>query len=347
MVVIRPIALEDLDQIVDLAGQADFGLTTLPADRELLQRRILRSCYSFERLVDRPGGEIYLLVMEDLDIRRVVGTSGIVSRVGGFEPFYFYQIETVVRESAFLQVRKEIPVLHLVAEHDGPAEIGTLFLAPQYRQAGNGRLLSQSRFLFMAQYRQAFAASVIAELRGVIDESGYSPFWEAVGRHFFDIDFPKADYLSMKDKRFIAELMPTHPLYIPLLPKEAQSAIGQVHKKTKPALRILQEEGFAFNGLVDIFDAGPILSCPLDHIRTIRESAAARVADCRQREMDSEVFVLANTPGELRDFRACMGAVELDPGSGVCLGASTAVLLGVEPGERVRFAPLRPRQRAG
>ena len=211
MVVFRPVNLDDLDPIVHLATLADFGLTTLPRDPEFLGKRIRDSQYSFERKAEAPGGEFYLFVLEDLEAARVVGTSGIVSRVGGFEPFYAYRIETVVHESQKLQVRKEVRALHLVAEHDGPCEIGTLFLSPEYRRAGLGRLLSKSRFLFMADQRQAFTSAVIAEMRGVSEE-GRSPFWEALGRHFFDIDFPKADYLSMLDKKFIAELMPSHPI---------------------------------------------------------------------------------------------------------------------------------------
>ena len=50
---------------------------------------------------------------------------------------------------------------------------------------------------------------MIAEMRGVIDDQGRSAFWDAVGKHFFEIDFPKADYLSMVNKKFIADLMPT------------------------------------------------------------------------------------------------------------------------------------------
>ena len=117
-----------------------------------------------------------------------------------------------------LNVRKDVRTLTLVEEHNGPCEIGSLFLHPDYRRDGNGRLLSLSRFLFMAEHRQRFEPQVIAEMRGVIDDQGRSPFWDAVGKHFFEIDFPKADYLSMVNKKFIADLMPRHPLYVPLLP---------------------------------------------------------------------------------------------------------------------------------
>ncbi|MFV2067392.1 MAG: arginine N-succinyltransferase, partial [Pirellulales bacterium] len=276
MIVVRPVQMRDVDSIASLAQRAEAGLTTLPKDRSLLEERVRRACESFARHVDKPEGEPYLLVGEDSETGRLIGTSGIVSRVGGFEPFYAYEVRTDVYQSKQLNIRREIPALYLSAEHDGPSEIGTLFVDPGQRGAGLGALLSKTRFLFMAEYRQAFASPVIAELRGVSDQQGRPPFWEAIGRHFFEIDFAHADYLSVQDKKFIAELMPTHPIYIPLLPPEAQRAIGQVHEKTRPALEILKQEGFVLGGKVDIFDAGPIVVCPLDRIRSVRDSSRQR-----------------------------------------------------------------------
>ncbi|PWS15075.1 arginine N-succinyltransferase, partial [Klebsiella pneumoniae] len=75
-----------------------------------------------------------------------------------------------------------------------------------------------------------FNAKVVAEMRGVIDEHGYSPFWESLGKRFFAIEFSRADYLSGTGKKaFIAALMPKHPLYIDFLSDEARAVIGQVH----------------------------------------------------------------------------------------------------------------------
>src|SRR5687767_12796259 len=138
MLVIRPVSLNDLDALVGLTASTGYGLTTLPADPAFLRKRILRSQRSFEGIGDHPNGDAYLLVLENTATRAVLGTSGCVSKVGGFEPFYAYRIETTVHHSRFLGVRKEIAVLHLVAEHNGPCEIGSLFLAPQHRGGHNG-----------------------------------------------------------------------------------------------------------------------------------------------------------------------------------------------------------------
>src|SRR5262249_2187424 len=157
-------------------------------DAKLLRKRIRESLRGFEHLADEdaPKGETYLFVLEDIENHKVVGTCGVVSKVGGFEPFYAYRVETSVPESNQLNVRNEIGTLPLVEEHDGPCEIGSLFLSPSYRKDGNGRLLSLSRFLFMAEHREYFDPVVIAEMRGVVDDQGQSPFWDALGRHFFD-----------------------------------------------------------------------------------------------------------------------------------------------------------------
>jgi arginine N-succinyltransferase len=337
--VIRPVAADDLDALVELANHTGHGLTTLPRDREILRRRIDRSRRSFDGIGDAPGGEQYLFVLEDLPSRQAAGTCGIIAKVGGYEPFYAYRIDKSVHESEFLGVRKEVPTLHLVAEHNGPSEVCSLFLSPRFRASGAGRLLSISRFLFMAEHPGAFDKMVIAEMRGVVDSDGRSPFWDAIGKHFFDIDFPKADYLSMVNKRFIAELMPKHPIYIPLLPEAAQQVIAQVHPETRPAVRLLESEGFAFNGMVDIFEAGPIVVCPLEKVRTARlsrRSQVAEVVDSPAAGADS--VVAAVKPGQ---YRATRAHVEMISDTNARIAKETALALGLETGDFIRHSPFK------
>jgi arginine N-succinyltransferase len=340
MVVIRPITLDDLDAVEALTEFTGFGLTTLPKDAKLLRRRIRDSLRGFEKLGDQdpPRGETYLFVLQDLSSGKVVGTSGIVSKVGGFEPFYSYRIETSIHESSQLNVRKEIRTLHLVEDHDGPCEIGSLFLVPSYRKDGNGRLLSLARFLFMGEHIEYFDPVVIAELRGVVDDQGRSPLWDALGRHFFDIDYPTADYLSMVNKRFIADLMPKHPIYIPVLPKEAQDVVGRVHPETEPAMKMLEGEGFERCGTVDIFDAGPVVRCALKDIRSIRRCMRLTVAEISSEPPISPSLIVANTK---QDFRACKGTVEITA-HGARIGTMVAEALKVTIGDAIRFVTARP-----
>ncbi|MEO1974489.1 MAG: arginine N-succinyltransferase [Pirellulaceae bacterium] len=334
MHVIRPVRAADLDQIVELAHLTSFGLTTLPRDRTLLEKRVRGSEQSFANIEHgEPKGQSYLLVIEDTEKKTVVGTSGIVSKLGGFEPFYAYHIKTSVQQSVMLNVRKEVPVLHLVTEHNGPSEIGSLFLHPDYRGGGNGRLLSLSRFLMMAEYPHLFAREVIAEMRGVINDKGQSPFWDALGKHFFDLEFPKADYLSIVNKEFIGDLMPVHPIYITLLPKEAQEVIGEVHENTRPARRLLESEGFRFNQMIDIFEAGPVLTSPIEMIRSVRDSRSATVVEIVDNLENDQRWLVSSTS---ENFRATKGTLEIRE-SGVAIDRETADALQVSQDDSVRF----------
>jgi arginine N-succinyltransferase len=338
MVLIRPVSIADLDQLIQLAEQAGVGLTTLPRDRDLLRRRILKSQRSIDNIPDKPGGESFLFIMQDVDSAKIVGASGVVSKVGGFEPFYAYRLESQPLDSDFLGIHKNISVLHLVRDHDGPAEVGSLFLSPEYRKKDYGRFLQLVRFLFIAEYAHAFEPVVVSELRGIIEPDGHSPFWDAVGQHFFEIDFPRADYLSVVNKKFIADLMPRHPIYVPLLPPEAQQVIGKVHESSKPALKNLEAEGFKFSGMVDIFDAGPCISCRRDEIRTVRRSRTSVVAGIVDDPIESPTSMIGNF---VPSFRATIGPVKmLDPDS-VCIESRTASLLGVSMGSSIRHAILR------
>jgi arginine N-succinyltransferase len=339
MTVIRPVRLADLDALLELTKLTGFGLTTLPHDRDLMRRRILKSQRSFEDMSDTAGGEAYLFVLEEQLTREVVGTCGIVSKVGGFEPFYAYRVETIIHESAMLGIRKQIKLLQLVAEHNGPSEIGSLFLSPQSRKDNNGRLLSLSRFMFMAEHSSAFDPMVIAEMRGVIDDQGRSAFWDALGKHFFEIDFPKADFLSLINKRFIADLMPKHPIYVPLLPEEAQAVIGKVHAQSLPALKLLEGEGFQFHNMVDIFEAGPVVTCPLAEIRTVRDSRKVVISRIEEIPGDVEPVILSNSRG---DFRACVGPIEIASDGTAIITPQCARGLIAGVGDSVRFAELRP-----
>jgi len=339
MMIVRPVRMEDLDRVFELATAANYGLTSLPRERELLRRRIRESIQSFQKQAEHPGGELYIFVMEDIERQLVVGTSCIVSKVGGFQPFWAYRIENCVHKSDTLGVRKEISTLHLVKEHSGPSEIGGLLLGPEFRKHGNGRLLSLFRFLFIGEFPERFERMVIAEMRGVVESDGTSPFWEAIGRHFFDLDYPNADLLSVMDKRFIADLMPTCPIYIPLLPPSAQEVIGKVHQKTVPALKMLLDEGFDYTGMIDIFEGGPIISCPLAEIRIIKESRSAEVEAIASGESQTVPCIIACFAG---GFLACAGEVALGKESGVIIPPRVAAALKIREGDRVRFAPMRP-----
>lgn len=332
--IVRSVRPEDLDPLLELIQLSEYGLTTLKVSKDVLATRIEDSVFAFSRKSQKRGGYPYVFVMEDPQSQKIVGTCSIYSKVGGFEPFYSYEIKTSVHHSDDLGVHKEIATLHLREEHNGPSEIGSLFLSPAFWDQGHGRLLSLSRFLFMAQFPNLFETEVIAEMRGVVDDKGRSPLWAALGSCFFQMDFPKAETLTALSKKFIAELMPRHPIYIPLLPEEAQGVIGRVHNFTKPALSMLEKQGFEFRQRVDIFDGGPTMHCDLSKIRTIKNSRLTKVSAIGDVADDAPRVLLANCA---MDFRCAVEAIGLAD-HGVTLTPETAERLALAVGDTVRWS---------
>lgn len=342
MFIIRPIKQKDLDGLMKLLEISGYGLTTLPKDPEVLKRRIRNSERSFLHREEGPGGEDYLFVMEELFTGRIVGVSAIISKIGGFQPYYFYKVEKTHHESKLVNAKNDVTSLHFHFVHNGPAEICSLFLHPEYRNAQNGRFLSLSRFLFIAENRKYFEDEIIAEMRGMVNEKGYSPFWDAVGAKFFKMEFDDADKMYMKNKRFIEELLPKHPIMANILPEEAQYVIGRVAPETEPAKRILEQEGFHFSGLVGIFEPGPVLTANVDQIRTIQESIVGEIAEIEDKPTKNPEHIISRTDGP---YRCALGTVTKLKTGGLKISGVTAAALKLRLGDTIRFVTFRPKDK--
>ncbi len=339
MKIIRPIRRSDYSSLYTIAQESGVGFTSLPVNEALLQSKIEQSISSFASQATEPSDESYLFVMQDLDTEEVVGTSGIASSVGLDDAFYHYHLGKVVHASRELEIYNTVDILTLCNDYTGVSEICTLFLKQNAREGLNGRMLSKFRFLFMKEHQQRFAETIIAEMRGISDEQGRSPFWAWLEEHFFSMDFPTADYLTgIGQKQFIAELMPKYPVYVSLLSKQAQAVIGQVHEKTKPALQLLEQEGFSCRGYVDIFDAGPTVEANLKHIRTAQASQRKPIKIVEQLSDSTGQYFIINT--KVEDFRGVCGKLGLDENAEhVSIERATANALNLQDGELIRFAP--------
>ncbi|MDR3427001.1 arginine N-succinyltransferase [Silvimonas sp.] len=336
---IRFLRHSDFHALLDLANKAGVGVTTLQPNAERLQARITSSVAAVSR--ERELGDAsYFFVLEDDTTGQLVGTSGIEAAVGMNDTWYNYRVGLAVHTSRELDIYKKLTTLFLSSDLTGSSELCSLFLLPDQRGSGNGGLLSRSRFLFMAEFPQRFSEKVIAEMRGVSDENGRSPFWESLGRHFFKMDFARADFLSyVGNKSFIAELMPSYPIYTCLLSEEAQAAVAEVHPATRPARKLLEAEGFRYRGYVDIFDAGPSLECALTDIRAVRDSRVFNALAVAAEVQDGESWLISNR--KLADFRCTLAMTHPLEGS---LPLSAAVLqrLEIADGDSVRAVKLAP-----
>lgn len=335
--VIRPIRESDYDALYQCAVESGHGFTSLPIDEGLLRKRIKRSVEAFAREPGKtPGEDGYLFVMEDTDNGEIAGLAGIEAAVGLSEAFYHYHLGKVVHHSPQHNVYNALQTLTLCNDYTGATELCTLFLRKDYRFGRNGRAMSKFRLLFLAQFSERFSSRVIAEMRGISDDNGRSPFWAWLEKHFFTMDFPRADFLTgIGEKTFIAELMPRFPIYVNLLDKKAQDVIGKVHPDTLPALKLLQSEGLRFRDYIDIFDAGPTVEGDLKQLKTVRNSRLMKVVVGTPEV--AEQYLVCNL--SVAEFRACHAHVTCQ-GDDVILAPRVADVLQVVTGDQVRIAAL-------
>jgi arginine N-succinyltransferase len=329
--VIRAAHPGDLEPLYEMAKLTGGGFTNLPADRKALGRKLERAEAAYGNEGNELGDEQFVLVLERAENRDVRGTCQMMTQVGQQWPFYSYRLTTLTQHSEELQRTVRCEMLNLVTDLEGSSEVGGLFLHPNERAGGLGLLLARSRYLFIAMHRRRFADRILAELRGIIDERGGSPFWDGVAGRFFGMNFQEADYFNaINGNQFIADLMPKHPVYIAMLSESARSAIGVPHPSGRAAMRMLEHEGFAYEGYIDIFDGGPTMIARTDQVRSIAEARADKVVrtDCRK----GGKALLAT--GRLSGFRCCYGVCEPADG-GIAIDSASADMLDLREGDEV------------
>ncbi|CAN5862449.1 arginine N-succinyltransferase [soil metagenome] len=308
---IRAARDEDLQPLYEMAKLTGGGFTNLPADRAALKIKLARSHDAFARADDSLADDLFVLVLENVATGEVRGTCQIFTQVGQRYPFYSYRIGTLAQHSAELNRTFRADMLSLTTDLEGCSEVGGLFLHPGERAGGRGMLLARSRYLFIARHRARFADRILAELRGIIDEAGGSPFWDGLAGRFFGMNFQDADqFNAVRGHQFIADLFPKHPIYIAMLSESARAAIGLPHPSGRAAMRMLENEGFAFENYIDIFDGGPTMTAKTDNVRTIREARSATIASID--DDGGEAALIAT--GRLADFRCAYGRVRPQEG---------------------------------
>ena len=352
MIFLRPIQKSDLEGLISLNALSSIGMTTFPKDARILEQKIFHSIDSFQKVVTKPEDELYLFVLEDSHNHEIIGVSAIFATTGGGEAHYFFRKETITSNSSLDAVVKSVPTLSSISYLREPSEICSLFLHPEKRKHGLGRLLSLGRFHFMAAHPERFTDSLYTELRGFI-ENGTSIFWEGIGKHFFNMPFNEALELLKYSRSFIEHFIPKHPIYISLLPKDVQNAIGKTHPSTEAALTMLLQEGFTITDEIDIFDGGPKLRALKKDVRTIRESKLFQVIEIQDTISEEPVLLLSNCR---LNFRACVGNLQIkEPNEQnqeqlqelylATITSTVAESLQVGPGDIIRAAPLHKENR--
>lgn len=322
----------DLESLYEMAKSTGGGFTNLPPDRDALAAKLNRSLGSFARTSDDLGDDLFVFMLENTATGQVRGSCQVFSQIGQQLPFYSYRLTTLSQHSQELDRTVRAELLNLVTDLEGSSEVGGLYLHPGERSGGKGLLLARSRYLFIAMHRLRFAERILAELRGIIDERGGSPFWDGVAGRFFEMTFQEADYFNaINGNQFIADLMPKHPVYVAMLNDAARNVIGLPHPSGRAAMKMLEQEGFAYEGYVDIFDGGPTMTARTSQVRSVRDAHPAKISSTR---LDiGEGAILAS--GTLASFRSCFGRRELATDGTIAIDEHAARALGVGEGDEV------------
>ena len=276
---LRSAQFSDIHDLFELSQMLSF--INLPADKALLKKKIALSVDSFTNRNRRIEENAYIFVLEDLQQKKIVGTSMIHGKHGTEQsPHFFFKVSQERKYSSTIHTGFAHGTLKFGFETDGHSEIGGLMLHPKYRNNHNklGKQLSFVRFLYIALNRNHFTDYIHTELMPPLDADGHSPLWEAIGKRFLNMEYQDADRLSRSNKEFILSLFPRKSIYITLLPHDARNTIGDVGEETKPVVRMLESIGFEYSEEVDPFDGGPHYRAKTDDIKPIKELVAGTLS---------------------------------------------------------------------
>lgn len=321
MFVIRPIRVFEFDILYEFASLAR-GMTSLIKDEKVLQKLLDDSVRSFQTNVREPENEYYLFVLEDFSTGRNGGVSAVRSVSAHERPLYFYTVEN--------------QVLYPKIVKDGPSELCSLFLHAEFRKGGLGRLLSMSRFHFIAAFPERFKKTLFAEMRGYIADDKHSPFWDSLGFKSAPIPYEHAEFLMALNDPSITTFFSETPISFSSLTKEAIDAIGKTHPNTVPALKMLEGEGFLWTNDIDIVDGGPKISCEIENVWTIQASELLILASPIVEEIGKEIWLVSNNR---LDFRAVMSQLEKSV-EGIHITQEAMNALNIKIGEQVRVSRL-------
>jgi arginine N-succinyltransferase len=332
--IVRPVGHEDLNQLTDLARQ--FNLLNLPGERRQLSEKIEVSLRSFAGEL-RQDQSVYLFVLEDTEESLVVGSSLIMAKHGTEDvPHSYFKLTKKNHYSEDLGIGFIHQVLRFKIDENGPSEIGGLLVDKAYRRRPEklGKLISLSRFLYMALHPKRFESRVLCELTPPLTDEGRSEFWEALGRRFTGLPYQEADLLSQTHKEFIASLFPEQDIYLCLLDAKARSVLGRVGEQTKPAQHLLESIGFQYLDEVDPFDGGPHFGAPVKDIKVIQKSRKARVVEFKDASFKNHSLI-----APLRsDFVCAVSSFDLRDDE-ISISPKTRSELKLDLGEEILMAP--------
>lgn len=340
MFIVRPAKTSDIAALLELASGVTQGVHTMAKTRAGIESAVEQSLRSFASQIDMPGEETYLFVLEDSGNQSLVGSAAIAATAGSNGTFFSFRNDVIQQVSRDLNISHSVHALTLCADLTSYSQLLSFFVHRSHHDLPQAELLSRARLMYAALAPERFSDHFFVSLAGYTDQNGHSPFWEALGRKFFQMDFLEAERMvdGARNRTLIVELMPHYPVYVPLLPGDAQAAMGQVHDESEVPFEILSKEGFAADEFIDIFDGGPILQASRSELNSFAHGLKLQVELRQTDSSEQTVPCLVATAGT---FRAIMvQSVPLEYGHRLLLNAQEMQALQISTGDSVLCVPL-------
>ena len=160
--------------------------------------------------------------------------------------------------------------------------------------------------------------------------SGERPAWHCIGANgaftLEDLDPAAhlADHVHLGGPEFLGGAAAGELL-------AAAESLGVPHPSGRAAMRMLENEGFAAEGYVDIFDGGPTMTARTSQVRSVRKAQPGKVSDT---DLDIGERALIAT-GTLASFRSVYGMREIAEDGSIAIDAMAAQTLEVGEGDEV------------
>jgi arginine N-succinyltransferase len=230
-----------------------------------------------------PGTETLAVVARAVDgQQQVLATLQLVPAVGLDLPRAAWHVGCAVHAAPELRLHHRQLTLLLGHDHTGASELAALAWQagdlPQPTRVAALRLLVRAALLRLASQRSRFAPRLIAELPGVRDAQGRSPFWDGLGRHFYAGDPAEAAARHGPAWRsHVASLLPRQLVYASFLTPAAQAAIARADPASALLREVLEESGLRYGHHVAVDDAGPVLEAETDALPGVSQARPLRL----------------------------------------------------------------------
>jgi arginine N-succinyltransferase len=209
------------------------------------------------------GGEPgQLWVAEDVGAAGVCAAVRLVPEAGTVLPCPHFHLGWAVHSSTELRLHQRQRTLLLGHDLTGEAALRDFACEPAALDAMEALV---RHVVGVCASGRAAQTVVFAELPGLRDAAGQSPFWSGFGRHFYGGDPEQAAEQrgGVAWRSHVAALLPRQLVYASFLPASAQAAIGRARADASALLQVLQRAGLRQRAHVRIDDAGPVLEADL------------------------------------------------------------------------------------